>query len=272
MAARRGPERTPEGSFIVLTRSLLTMAAGFLVSFPLAAQGLVRPTEVRVHVVSRDAKLIGSAVGGIWVTIRDATTGRTLAEGLHTGGTGDTRRIMQVPRLRDSTLFTTEGAAHFTASIPLTRPTPVIVSAHGPLDFPDQAVTVTKHLLLVPGEDLLGDGVVLEMHGLIVEVLEPTVPALTAGEAIVLRTRVRMMCSCPTGPDQLWSAGAVRARLLQDDVVVVEAMLTAVGEGSLYAGRITAPSGGRYVLEVLASDPARANAGVARREVVVHPR
>ncbi|HUG27168.1 MAG TPA: hypothetical protein VMK53_02635 [Gemmatimonadales bacterium] len=255
----------------MLTRSVLTIAAGLLAALPLAAQEPVRPTQVRVHVVSRDAKLIGSAVGGIWVTIRDATTGRTLAEGLHTGGTGDLRRIMQAPRLRDSTLFTTEGAARFTATIPLTRPTPVIVSAHGPLNFPDQAVTVTKQLLLVPGEDLLGDGVVLEMHGLIVEVLEPTVAALTAGEAISIRARVRMMCSCPTGPDQLWSAGTVRARLLQDDLVVEEAVLPASGEGSLYAGRITAPSAGRYVLEVLASDPARVNAGVARREVVVRP-
>jgi hypothetical protein len=254
-----------------MIRFCLALSLALLVAAPAAAQEPI-PTQVRVHVVSRDAKLIGTSVGGIWVTIRDAATGRTLAEGLHTGGTGDTRRIMQTPRLRDSTLFTTEGAAQFTATIPLTRPTPVIVTAHGPLNYPDQAVTVTKHLLLVPGEDILGDGVVLEMHGLIVEVLEPTVPTLAAGETLSVRARVRMMCSCPTGPDQLWSAGAVRARLLKDDVVVVETAMPAVGEGSLYAGRITAPSAGRYVLEVLASDPARVNAGVARREVVVQPR
>lgn len=254
-----------------MIRHCLPLSLALLVAAPAAAQEPV-PTQVRVHVVSRDAKLIGTSVGGIWVTIRDAATGRTLAEGLHTGGTGDTRRIMQMPRLRDSTLFTTEGAAHFTATIPLTRPTPVIVTAHGPLNFPDQAVTVTKHVLLVPGEDILGDGVVLEMHGLIVEVLEPAVPAVAEGEDIIVRARVRMMCSCPTGPDQLWSAGAVRARLLRDGVVIVEAPMPAVGEGSLYAGRLTAPAAGRYLLEVLASDPARANAGVARSALVVHPR
>lgn len=246
----------------------LALLLAVLVVAPAAAQEPV-PTQVRVHVVSRDAKLLGTIAGGAWVTIREAATGRTLAEGLHTGGTGDTRRIMQTPRLRDSTLFTTEGAAHFTATVPLTRPTPVIVAAHGPLNFPDQAVTVTKQLLLVPGEDILGDGVVLEMHGLIVEVLEPAAPSLAAGEAVNIRARVRMMCSCPTGPDQLWSAGAVRARLLQDGAVVAEAMLPAAGEGSLYAGRLAVPAAGRYVLEVLASDPARGNAGVARREVLV---
>ncbi|MFN2315604.1 MAG: hypothetical protein ABR551_13605 [Gemmatimonadales bacterium] len=249
-----------------MIRLYASLSLALLVVAPAAAQESI-PTQVRVHVVSRDAKLIGSTVGGVWVTIRDAGTGRTLAEGLHTGGTGDTRRIMQVPRLRDSTLFTTEGAAHFTATIPLARATPVIISANGPLDYPDQAVTVTKHLLLVPGEDILGDGVVLEMHGLIVEVLEPAAPG--TGLAVAVRARVRMMCSCPTGPDQLWSAGAVRARLLRDGVVVVEAVMPAVGAGSLYAGQIMAPSAGQYVLEVLASDPARANAGVARREVVV---
>lgn len=253
-----------------MIRLCVTLSLALFVAAPAAAQEPV-PTQVRVHVVSRDAKLLGTIAGGAWVTIREASTGRTLAEGLHTGGTGDTRRIMQTPRLRDSTLFTSEGAAHFTATVPLTRPTPVIISAHGPLDFPDQAVTVTKLILLVPGEDILGDGVVLEMHGLIVEVLEPAMPALSAGASISVRARVRMMCSCPTGPDQLWSAGAVRARLLRDGVVVVEAVMPAVGEGSLYAGRITAPTAGRYMLEVLASDPARANAGVARREVVVQP-
>lgn len=252
-------------------RPSVLLALALLPATPLAARQEPVPARIRVHVVSRDAKLIGTAVGGVWVTVRDAATGRALAEGLHTGGTGDTRRIMQVPRLRDSTLFTTEGAAQFTATIPLTRPTPVIISAHGPLDFPDQAVTVTKHLLLVPGEDILGDGVVLEMHGLIVEVLEPADPARGAGEPISVRARVRMLCSCPTGPSQLWSAGTVRARLLRDGVVVSEAPLAAAGEASLYAGRITAPAAGRYLLAVTASDPARANAGVARREVVVQP-
>lgn len=234
-----------------------------------AAQQAAVPTEVHVHVVSRDAKLIGSSVGGVWVTIREAATGRTLAEGLHQGGTGDTHRIMQAPRLRDSTLFTTEGAAQFTATVPLERPTPVIVTAHGPLAFPDQAVTTSKHLLLVPGEHLRGDGVVLELHGLIVELLDPAAPVAATTGPLPVRARVRMLCSCPTGPGQLWSAGAVRARLLRDGVVVAESPLTGGSVASLYAGAITPPAPGAYLLEILASDPARGNAGMARREVVV---
>lgn len=234
-----------------------------------AAQEAAVPTEVHVHVVSRDAKLIGSSVGGVWVTIREAATGRTLAEGCHEGGTGDTRRIMQEPRRRDSTLFTTEGAARFTATIPLQRPTAVVVTARGPLGFPDQMVAASKELLLVPGGHLRGDGVVLELHGLIIEVLDPAAPLLAAAGAVTVRARVRMLCSCPTGPDQLWSAGAVRARLLRDGVVVAEAPLAPAGAASLYAGTITPPAAGAYLLEILASDPARGNAGVARREVVV---
>ena len=99
----------------------LALVLALIVPTPLAAQDTTVPTEIRVHVVSRDAKLIGTTVGGVWISIRDAASGRTLAEGLHTGGTGDTRRIMQTPRLRDSTLFTTDGAAHFSATIPLAQ-------------------------------------------------------------------------------------------------------------------------------------------------------
>lgn len=246
----------------------LCLAVLLIVPVSVKAQEAAVPTEIRVHVVSRDAKLIGTTVGGVWVTIRDAASGRTLAEGLHTGGTGDTRRIMQTPRIRDSTLFTTDGAAQFTATIPLSRPTPVIVTAHGPLAFPDQAVTSTKQLMLVPGEHLLGDGVVVELHGLIVEIQEPAVNAVSGGQVSV-RARVRMLCSCPTGSDQLWSAGMVRARLVRDNTVVAEAPMSGAGEPSIYVGSLAVPGPGRYVLEVLASDPARGNAGMARREVTV---
>ena len=134
--------------------------------------------------------------------------------------------------------------------------------------YPDQAVTSTKQMLLVPGEHLLGDGVVLELHGLIVELLEPTGASLPAGR-IIVRARVRMLCSCPTGPGQLWSAGEVRVRLVRDGTVIGEAEMGTAGEASLYEGSLLVPGPGQYILEVLASDPTRINAGVVRREVTV---
>lgn len=58
------------------------------------------PTKVIVRVVSKDAKVIGSGVGGALVRIKNLETGETLAQGKQDGGTGDTDRIMVKPHRR----------------------------------------------------------------------------------------------------------------------------------------------------------------------------
>ena len=46
-------------------------------------------TKLVVRAKSKDAKFIGTKMGGAMVVIRDSETGRGLAEGLTAGGTGD---------------------------------------------------------------------------------------------------------------------------------------------------------------------------------------
>ncbi|HEX6202874.1 MAG TPA: hypothetical protein VF100_07720, partial [Thermoanaerobaculia bacterium] len=55
-----------------------------------AAAAAAEETAVTVRVLSRDAKFVGSSMGGARVTIRDAETGTLLAEGVTAGSTGDT--------------------------------------------------------------------------------------------------------------------------------------------------------------------------------------
>lgn len=248
--------------------------------------GAQTPTRVAVHVVTHDAKLIGSAVGGARVTVRDAATGRVLAEGLHEGGTGSTPLIITTPRERGRDIFGGEDAAGWTATLPLTAPTTVDVTAEGPLGYPDQLARATKRLVLVPGEHVEGDGVVLELHGYVLDVLAPAardssgaaagssgaadVDAPRAGVAVPVRARVRMLCSCPTGPDALWSVERVRARLRRaDGTVAAEAPLAFAGEASTYAGTLPAVAGGDYTLEIVAANADRASFGVVRRAVTV---
>lgn len=129
--------------------------------FP-AAQAAPEPTRIDVHVVARDAKLVGSAVGGAQVTIRDAENGEVLAEGVHEGGTGDTGLIMGA-RARNANVFTTPGAAAYTAELALDAPRMVTVEATGPLYFSQARTSASTTLLVMPGEDVTGDGVVLEL-------------------------------------------------------------------------------------------------------------
>lgn len=56
----------------------------------------------------------------------------------------------------------------------LERPTVVEVTAEGPLGTPQTTQRASKTLLLVPGQDVLGEGVLLEIHGFTVTFLAPT--------------------------------------------------------------------------------------------------
>ncbi|MCZ6481500.1 MAG: hypothetical protein ACE1Z6_03850 [Candidatus Methylomirabilales bacterium] len=158
---------------------------------PAAAAGI--PTKVIVRAVSRDAKVIGTNVGGARITIRDTTTGMVLAEGVQKGGTGNTKLIMIKPRARGATVYNTPNAAGFLATVMLERPTVVEVTAEGPLGTPQSTQRVSKTLLLVPGQDVLGEGILLEIHGFTVALLAPTKnDRVSVGSGLEVRAKVTM--------------------------------------------------------------------------------
>lgn len=229
-------------------------------------------TRVMVHAVAHDAKVLGTHVGGARITIRDAETGRVLAKGVQKGGTGDTSRIMREPRQRFAAVYDTPGTAGFLAEIPLQEPTLVDISAEGPLDTPQSLARASETLLLIPGEDVLGDGVVLDLHGFRIELLAPEADApLKVGTPAEVRIRITMQCGCPIQPGGLWDANKIelRARLLRDGDVEAEAPLTYAGEISLFKGTLTPARSGKVRLEVLASQPGTANFGRAFRDLTV---
>jgi hypothetical protein len=225
------------------------------------------PTNVTVRVVSRDAKVIGDGVGGARVTIRDVAGGKTLASGIQHGGTGDTKIIMQEPRQRGAVVYGTEGAAAFRATVYLERPTNVEISAEGPLKYPQAMQRVSTTMLLIPGRHIEGEGVLLEIHGFIVDITK----AESAGNSVDIRTKVTMACGCPTQPGGLWNSDQIvlTARALRKGKVVAEAPLRYAGETSTYEGSIDAPGAGTYQIEVLASDELTVNFGRAARTVTV---
>jgi len=260
-----------------MVRSLANVSCSAALTFVLVATAAPRaiaqpaptPTRVDVHVVARDAKLIGSAVGGAEVMIRDARTGEVLAEGIHEGGTGDTDLIMG-PRERGVDVFDTPGAAVFSAELPLTEPRAIRVEAAGPLDHASARNRAETTLLVVPGRHLEGDGIVLELWGYIVEIVELGANVANA-EGLGVIARVTMLCSCPTEPGGLWEAGEVTARLIGDDgTVVSESALAYLGEDSSYGGDLGAPDPGTYELRVIAVSAETGNAGQIRAELRVN--
>ncbi|MEX0600155.1 MAG: hypothetical protein WD423_14695 [Rhodothermales bacterium] len=253
----------------ILTTITSSIAAAVLLSIGSATivHAQAQSTHVMVRAVSNDAKIIGSGVGGARIVIQDAVTGEVLAEGVQEGGTGSTEQIITMPRARDAAVYDTDGAAGFLADVAIAEPTFVDVTAYGPLDAEGIMPRGSKRMLLLPGEDVLGDGVILELNGFTVEVQSVS----TTDRTVEVTTRVTMLCGCPTEPGGLWDADDIRvtARLVDDGTPVSVQQLEFAGTASTFKGALTAPRDGAFVLEITASEAAEGNFGFVRRHVDV---
>lgn len=175
---------------MIVTMNRFLCFATLIAGTPVLLGADTVPTRITIRAVSRDAKVIGDGVGGARITIREKATGRLLASGIQRGATGDTKKIMSEPRTRGGNLFDTPGAAAFTATLNLTAPTAVEIIAEGPLKFPQAMQRTSKTILVLPGQHIVGEGVLLEIHGFIVEILEPTEETFAAPRTI--RARLAM--------------------------------------------------------------------------------
>jgi len=249
-----------------MIRNLLTalLVVGFLVPATEAAS-----TLVTVRAISRDAKVIGDGVGGARITIRDFATQKVLASGIQRGGTGDTKLIMQTPRTRGAIVYGTEGSAAFRATLELTKPTRVEIIAEGPLKYPQAMQRASKTMLLLPGQNIDGDGVLLEISGFIVDIVAPT--SAQIGAPVSIRAKVTMTCGCPTEPSGMWNADdiTVMARAIRAGRTVGEIRMRYAGETSTYEGTLSDLPAGTYELEVVANDPKTSNVGRAAQQMVL---
>jgi hypothetical protein len=231
------------------------------------------PTDITVHVLAKDGKFIGTSFGGVRVTIADADTGEVLAQGVTQGGEGDSARILEQPRRRGVSLAT-EDAAAFRASIDIDRPRRVEVSAFGPLVYPQAANRVSSTQWVVPGRHVsAGDGWLLEMPGLFVQIAPADAPvALAGGSAKVrLAAKVVMMCGCALSPGGLWDSNRyeIAGSLLASGKLVGETKLVYSGNASEFTGEIEVHEPGAYEATVYAYDPQNGNTGVAHASILV---
>ena len=144
-------------------------------------------TRVMVRARTKDAKFIGTSMGGALVVIRKADTGEILASGLTSGGTGDTKRIMNDPHVRGAQI-TDLSTAGFEAKIDLAEPTFVTVEVSGPMGQRQSAAKATVQTWLIPGKNVGGDGLMVEIPGFAVNLVAPRaheVVALEGGKAKV---------------------------------------------------------------------------------------
>jgi hypothetical protein len=230
----------------------------------LPGQGIAQQsTSVVVHTQAKDAKFIGSSMGGVSVTIEEEATGKILAEGITKGSTGDTNRLVSDPQERYETLHT-EGAAKFEAHLSLNEPTFVTITATGPLAQKQSTITVSTQLWLIPGKDITGDGIVLEMPGFAVDILQPQAHEGNSNEAITITANAVMMCGCPIEPGGLWDSDEMEftAIISKDGKKVSEKPMEFTGKTSTFETEFTPPESGAYQITVYGFDPRTGNTGV----------
>jgi hypothetical protein len=227
------------------------------------APALAEPVAVTVRVISQDAKFIGDSTGGARVTLRDAATGRMLAQGVTTGGTGDTERIMKASGR--SPLRAGPDAAGFAATIDIDSPTLVDLLVEGPLSRPGSLIKVASQRWIMPGEPVTaGDGWTVELPGLAIT------PEVTVnGRSIRVAAKVEPMCGCPITPGGLWDAGDYRvsASLWRGKLRSGDAELAFARSPGHYEGDVAAMTPGTYTLVLFARNTKTGNSGMAQTEV-----
>ena len=250
---------------------ILTLIPLVLSGFCLQSSG--ETTPISVSILSNDAKFIGSSMGGAQIVIRDSLTGAILASGRTAGSTGDTKRIMTSPLPRDHVLHS-EGSARFDATLDLDRPTLVRIEATGPMAQMQNASTVTETWTLIPGKDYSqGNGLLLRMHGMVVDVLSPPAHFKTTGvEQIQVAANVTKMCGCPIGEGTPWPIEryTVEAHVYKAGNGLVKTYtLPYTGDLSQFAGSIPMPGPGVFEIIVTAFDAKTKDSGADSTTVIL---
>lgn len=228
-------------------------------------------TTVVVRAKAKDAKFIGDGMGGAMITILDAVSGDTLARGLAKGSTGDTERLVVKPVGRYDTL-STPGAAKFEAALSISKPTLVTIKAIAPYGKPHARVMASVQKWIIPGKDITGDGVILEIPGFVVSNQQPVADSTYAvNQPIRVRTHLVMMCGCPTSDGGLWDSSAyeIKAQIRRADEVITEIPLAFTGEQNWFEGTFTPTATGDYTVWVYAFHPETGNTGVAQTPITV---
>lgn len=149
-------------------------------------------TKLVIRAKSKDAKFIGSSVGGALVVVKDSETGKVLAEGLTAGGTGDTQKIMNEPKTRFGTI--SDGAAMFETSIDIEEPRLITIDVSAPYIYKDNMTKSSTQMWLIPGKDIAGEGVIVEVPGFSVDADIADRASLVNNKAVLpIQARISMI-------------------------------------------------------------------------------
>jgi hypothetical protein len=231
-------------------------------------------TRITIRAKARDAKFIGTTMGGALVVIKDSETGEVLAKGLTSGGTGNTKKIMSDP-IQRGVPISDNTTAKFETTLDITEPKLVTVEVYAPYGQRQSMTKNTFQLWVIPGKDISGEGIIVDIPGFSVAVLTPQaheILKLTSGKIKVpIRANVVMMCGCPITPNGIWDANKyeVKAIVKFNGAISDVIPLAFAGKTSTFEGTLDVTREGTYEAIVYSFDPTTGNAGVAKTTFLV---
>lgn len=248
----------------------------FLLLLILAIASLSYATEttIIIRAKAKDAKFIGSSIGGAYVIVKNQMTGEILAQGKTEGATGNTTLIMNTPWERGGTL-TDESTAKFMATVDINEPTFVTIEVFSPINNRQAQVHASTQLWLIPGKDIIGDGIVIEIPGFVVDILEPRTHQYISLEQLennicTIRANLVMMCGCTISKGGIWDSEKIEisAIINKDGKHFTDLPLDFVSD-NLFEAHFTVENSGQYEVTVYAYDPATGNTGVDKVSYII---
>ncbi len=233
------------------------------------------PTQIYVRAKAKDAKFIGTSVGGALVIIRDATTGEILAKGKTEGSTGNTSKIMTTPKNRYHQL-SEDQTAKFETMLNLSEPIFITVEVQAPISKRQATAIASTQLWLIPGKHLLGDGIILEIPGFIIDILSPQTHQFIdindlPNNNIQLKANIVMMCGCTISAGGLWDGNIfdVQAIVKKNGEYMTRVPLKIGDQSNTFEGNLKITENGNYEIIVTAFDGRTGNTGVDKVNIVV---
>ena len=231
-------------------------------------------TKIMIRAKARDAKFIGSSLGGAYVVVRNKTNRQILAEGKTSGSTGNTDLIMKKPKTRGSSIVE-ESTAGFLAKIDISEPTFVSIEVVSPNNLKQAQAVSTTELWLIPGKHILGEGIILEIPGFIIDILKPRTHQYISLKEIKdkpfqFQANIVMMCGCVIEKGGVWNSEdiEVKGMLKKDGKLLKEIKMSWVST-NLFEGSDLINTPGNYELTLYAYDEQTGNTGVDKVNYVI---
>ena len=241
----------------------------------IATNTFAKQTKIIVRVKAKDAKFVGSSLGGAYIIIRNSLNQKILAEGKTVGSTGNTNLIMSTPRIRGNSIVDSQ-TAKFLATIDIEEPTFVTIEVLSPINNKQASAKITTQLWIIPGKHILGDGIIVEVPGFIIDILKPRTHHYIAlndikNKPFKIQANIVMMCGCTINKDGLWDSEKMEVRgiLKRNGKLVKEVPLHWVST-NLFDGNTTITKPGNYELIVYAYNSKTGNTGVDKVNYVVY--